>query len=68
MAWKKRRFLRVFFQRHPQLTEDEVCSAWNNTIRWIERARSVFDETVAVGVSDNGKVLEMVGVFRSDGT
>lgn len=56
------------FLRHPDLTEDDVLTAWNNTLRWVERSRSAFDEIMAVGLTARGKALEMVGVYRSDGT
>ena len=52
------------FERHLDLTEDDVLSAWDNTLRWVIRSRSAFDETVAVG---SGKTLEMAAVFREDG-
>lgn len=56
------------FERHLDLTEDDVLSAWDNTLRWVTRSRSAFDETVAVGIADSGKTLEMAAVFREDGT
>ena len=56
------------FERHLDLTEDDVPGAWDNTLRWVTRSRSAFDETVAVGIADSGKTLEMAAVFREDGT
>lgn len=56
------------FERHPDLTAEEVFSAWEGTLRWVERTRSAFDETVAVGISSGGRILEMVGVFQQDGS
>lgn len=56
------------FERHPDLTAEEVLSAWEGTLRWVARTRSVFDETVAVGISRGGRTLEMVGVFQRDGS
>lgn len=56
------------FERHPDLTEEDITSAWDNTLRWVERSHSAFDETVAVGIANSGKTLEMVAVFRGDDT
>ena len=56
------------FERHPDLTAEEVFSAWEGTMRCVEGARSAFDETVAVGISSGGRILEMVGVFQQDGS
>lgn len=56
------------FEQHLDLTEDDVLSAWDNTLRWVIRSRSAFDGTVAVGIAGSGKTLEMAAVFREDGT
>ena len=56
------------FERHPDLTVEDIISAWEGTIRWTVRTKSAFDETVAVGIASSGKMLEMVSVFRNDGT
>ena len=55
-------------ERHLDLTGDDVLGAWDNARRWVTRSRSSFDETVAVGIADSGKTLEMAAVFREDGT
>lgn len=50
------------------MTKGDVLSAWDNMLRWMSRSRGAFDETIDVGISNGGKALKMVAVFRADGT
>ena len=51
-------------QRHPELSEDDVRAAWNNTIRWSVRPQRN-DEYVAVGFDNSGRLIEMVALRLS---
>ena len=53
---------------HPRVLERHLDLTWDNPLRWVTRSRSTLDETVAVGIADSGKTLEMAAVFREDGT
>lgn len=55
------------FERHLDLTGDDAPGAWDNALRWVTRSRSALDETVAAGIADSGKTLEMAAVVREDG-
>jgi len=48
-------------KRHPDLTDDDVRNAWDNTIRWSVRPQKD-DEYIAVGFDSSGRLIEMVAL------
>lgn len=53
--------------RHPELTDDDVRSAWENQYRSIMRDTASGLRHVAVGYDSMGREVEMVGVELEDG-
>lgn len=55
-------------ERHPELQEDDVKSAWNNAVKYAERTTGSIPGPllVAIGTDSKGRLLEMVGVATSD--
>ena len=51
-------------RRHPELSEDDVKSAWNNAIQYAERTTDDLDAPllVAVGSDSRDRLLELVAV------
>ena len=54
-------------QRHADIFDDDVLSAWENCLRFKKRSGGSFDEYVAVGIDSKGRLLEMVAARQSDG-
>ena len=56
--------------RHPEISEDDVKSAWANALVIVERTTASFPDVVlvAVGADANGRLLEIVGTALEDGT
>jgi hypothetical protein len=54
------RILSRVVERHPDITMDEVSSAWRVRIKTQFRVTDEKEYQVAVGVSSNGKLLEML--------
>ncbi len=50
------------------LTEDEVCYAWENFVRRQSRATPRTDQIVAIGVTRQGKMVQMIGIMKPYGT
>ena len=56
------------FERHPQLTEEDVRTAWENACYEALRPDSPnFPEYLWVGMDGNGREIEMVGVPTEGG-
>ena len=57
-------------ERHSEILESDVLSAWKNALIVIERIGVPLPDVVlvAVGSDANGRLLEMVGAVLADGT
>ena len=55
------------FDRHPEISEEDVLSAWVNFIRMQTRRAPDSEQVVAVGFDKKGRLLEMVAVFNETG-
>ena len=55
--------------RHPELSEEDVESAWRNALVVVERVTDAFPDVilVAVGSDPRGRLIEMVGTVLDDG-
>ena len=53
-------------KRHPELTEEDVLSAWNNAFTMAIRSTSTGDRYVAAGADAHGRLIEMVAVKEAD--
>lgn len=51
-------------KRHPELSDDDVRSAWNNAVVYAERTTSRIDAPllVAIGSDSKGRMIELVAV------
>jgi hypothetical protein len=49
-------------ERHPDVTNEDVVTAWNNFICRTRRIDTYDDNFIAVGFDSTGRLLEMVGV------
>lgn len=49
-------------RRHPELSDDDVLSAWDSRIAWALRKTGSRDQIVATGFDSNGRLIEMVAV------
>jgi hypothetical protein len=56
-------------ERHPEISEADVVSAWCNALIIIERVGAPLPDVilVAVGSDSNGRLMEMVGAVMEDG-
>ena len=52
---------------HPKISEGDVVNAWENTIRYVQRRKQSTDAFVAVGPDIQGRIIEMVGSYLSNG-
>lgn len=53
-------------QRHPELIDADVHSAWESKISWAVRLTSERNHIVAVGFDSNGRLIEMVAVSNGE--
>ncbi|MDR1185302.1 MAG: hypothetical protein LBK67_10985 [Coriobacteriales bacterium] len=49
-------------ERHPDVADEDVVTAWNNFICRTRRIDAYDDNFIAVGFDSAGRLLEMVGV------
>lgn len=54
-------------RRHPEISPQDVGTAWGNRIATAQRRGKHADELVAVGFDAQGRMLEMVAVVQEDG-
>ena len=54
-------------ERHPELAEGDVRSAWDNQYRCIIRATETGSRHVAIGCDTHGREIEMVAVALEGG-
>lgn len=54
-------------KRHPELTDDDVLAAWENSLMSAPRISKNPQEYVAIGFDGKGRLIEMVAVRSSDG-
>jgi len=54
--------------RHPEITDEDVLTAWKNAINVVQRVTSEKDFTVAVGADIKGRLLELVATEDSGHT
>lgn len=47
-------------ERHPELTENDVLSAWENMIAFLPRLEAEPTRYIAVGSDSKGRLIEMV--------
>lgn len=47
-------------ERHPELLERDVLSAWENMLAYLPRLGDDPDQFIAVGSDSNGRLIEMV--------
>lgn len=55
-------------ERHPNLTEEDVLTAWSNAIASIARVDDENDRLVALGADGHGRLVEMVANRTPNGT
>lgn len=55
------------YERHPELQEKDVLSAWDNMVAFLPRLESEPTRYIAVGSDPNGRLLEMVAQKARDG-
>ena len=56
------------FLRHPQLNEEDIRTAWNNSYYEALRADSPnYPEYLWIGADSKGRDVEMVGTLTDDG-
>ena len=54
-------------QRHPELSEADVLSAWANAHWYATRYTGDKDAEIAIGADANGRLLEMVAAEDDEG-
>ena len=55
-------------ERHPELSEEDVVTAWESSLDMCLRVDSPhFPEYVCIGYDSKGRRLEMVGAMTRDG-
>jgi len=54
-------------ERHPEIDDEHVITAWNNFICRTRRVDTFDDNFIAVGFDPKGRLLEMVAVEMSEG-
>ncbi len=47
-------------ERHPELSESDVLSAWENMVAYLPRIGEAPDQYVAIGADSRGRLIEMV--------
>ena len=55
-------------ERHPEITREDVITAWRNAIVVIIRNYTIPDIYAAAGMDSRGRMLEMLGIDLDDGT
>ncbi len=50
-------------QRHPEVTEEDVCAAMRSMIRYKERCSG---EWIAVGTDSRSRLIELVYIYDAD--
>lgn len=55
-------------ERHPDVTDDDVRAAWRNASAVRCRGFGPPDNAAAAGADSCGRMLEMVGIARADGS
>ncbi len=48
------------FERHPELSEDDVLDAWDSCFRSVPRLDRNPDEHIAIGSDSKGRLIEMI--------
>ena len=54
-------------QRHPELSDDDIRSAWRNAMAALPRTTKAREELAATGADPRGRLVEMVAVRTDDG-
>lgn len=54
-------------QRHPELDEESVKTAWENAIAPTPRVGAKSNQYVAIGFDDKARLLEMVAIRLREG-
>lgn len=47
-------------EHHPELSDEDVLSAWNNTLAYLPRLGSDAVRYIAVGFDGNGRLIKIV--------
>ncbi|MEG2200618.1 MAG: hypothetical protein RRX94_00285 [Raoultibacter sp.] len=55
------------FERHPEITEKDVLTAWSGFVRMIPRLDRNPNEYIAIGFDGAGRLLEMIGRRTAQG-
>ena len=55
-------------ERHPELSDADVLSAWNNALTTRHRLDNAGDRLIALGADSGGHLIEMVANQLPDGT
>lgn len=55
------------FRRHPELSEADVLTAWDNALMSTPRLAKDPDEYVSLGFDGKGRLLEMVAIRNKAG-
>jgi hypothetical protein len=53
-------------ERHPEIKESDVVTAWNNFIRRTRRTDAFDDNHIAVGFDEAARLLEMAAIQTGD--
>jgi hypothetical protein len=54
-------------ERHPEIEDADVVSAWKNAIAFIRRDTDEKDFYVAVGSDEKGRLIEITAARKADG-
>ncbi len=54
-------------ERHPELTQEDVLSAWENALAYLPRLGEDPDRYIAVGADAHGRLIEMVATHTEKG-
>jgi hypothetical protein len=55
------------FERHPELKEDDLRHAWDNSIVSFPRISKNPNEYIAIGCDLNGRLVEMITIRSIEG-
>ena len=53
---------------HPELSTEDVLTAWDNCLRSSSRSDCALEDYVAVGVDRKGRIIEMIAALKPDDT
>ncbi len=48
------------YEKHPEITEEDVVLAWQSCIRSVPRLDKESEEYIAIGTDNKGRLIEMI--------